>query len=83
MRLSFSIRLGDYAGTPDFSVYQNPHSRLVISFLHWRLIAASAAVKGHVDLYERRPLVFVPEAARKWMIQNVSGKEAEEIGGVC
>ncbi|HBX9991828.1 TPA: hypothetical protein MIM71_09370 [Klebsiella variicola] len=37
------------------------------------------ADKGVVDIHYRRPLVLVPDAARKWMKQDVSGKEAEEI----
>lgn len=43
------------------------------------LIVTSAADKGLVDIHNRRPLVLVPEAAREWMRQDVSGKEAEEI----
>lgn len=30
-------------------------------------------------IHDRRPLVLVPEVAREWMIQDESGKEAEEI----
>ncbi|AFI89742.1 Hypothetical protein W5S_1650 [Pectobacterium parmentieri] len=39
----------------------------------------TAADKGLVDIDERRPLSLVPEAAREWMRQDVSGKEAEKI----
>lgn len=43
------------------------------------LIVTAEADKGLVDIHERRPLVLVPEAAREWMRQDVSGKKAEEI----
>jgi putative SOS response-associated peptidase YedK len=43
------------------------------------LIVTAAADKGLVDIHDRRPLVLVPNAAREWMRQDVSGKEAEEI----
>ncbi|HBU8525042.1 TPA: SOS response-associated peptidase [Klebsiella aerogenes] len=46
------------------------------------LIVTAAADKGLVDIHDRRPLVLVPEAAREWMKQDVSGKEAEEIAAV-
>ena len=37
------------------------------------------ADKGLVDIYDRQPLVVLPEAAREWMRQDVGGKEAAEI----
>lgn len=43
------------------------------------LIVMSAADKGLVDIHDRRPLVLRSEAARKWMRQDIGGKEAEEI----
>ncbi|MND76957.1 putative SOS response-associated peptidase YedK [compost metagenome] len=43
------------------------------------LIMTSAADKSLVDIHDRRPLVLSPEAARKWMRQDVSGREAEDI----
>lgn len=43
------------------------------------LIVTAAADKGLVDIHDRRPLVLTPEAAREWMRQDVSGKEAEDI----
>ena len=43
------------------------------------LIVTAAADKGLVDIHDRRPLVLVPDAAREWMKQDVSGKEAEQI----
>ncbi|WP_337038800.1 MULTISPECIES: SOS response-associated peptidase [Pseudescherichia] len=43
------------------------------------LIVTAAADKGLVDIHARRPLVLTPEAAREWMRQEVSGKEAEDI----
>lgn len=33
----------------------------------------------HYDLHNQRPLVLSPEAAREWMRQEISGKEASEI----
>ncbi|ENR8362253.1 SOS response-associated peptidase family protein, partial [Escherichia coli] len=38
-----------------------------------------AADQGLVDIHDRRPLVLSPEAAREWMRQEISGKEASEI----
>lgn len=43
------------------------------------LIVTVAADKGLVDIHDRRPLVLVPDAAREWMKQGVSGKEAEDM----
>jgi putative SOS response-associated peptidase YedK len=43
------------------------------------LIVTSGADKGLVDIHERRPLILRSEAARKWMRQDIGGKEAEEI----
>lgn len=43
------------------------------------LIVTSATDKGLVNIPDRRPLVLSPEAAREWMRQDVSGKEAKEI----
>jgi len=43
------------------------------------LIVTSAADKGLVDIHDRRPLVLSPEAAREWMRQDVSRREAEDI----
>ena len=43
------------------------------------LIVTAAADQGLVDIHDRRPLVLTPEAARKWMRQDLGGKEAEEI----
>ncbi|MNT90342.1 putative SOS response-associated peptidase YedK [compost metagenome] len=43
------------------------------------LIVTAAADKGLVDIHDRRPLVLTPQAARDWMRETVSGKEAEEI----
>lgn len=47
------------------------------------LIVTAAADQGLVDIHDRRPLVLVPEASRKWMRQDVGGKEAEEIIADC
>lgn len=43
------------------------------------LIVTAAADQGLVDIHDRRPLVLSPEAARKWMRQEIGGKEASEI----
>lgn len=43
------------------------------------LIVTAAADQGLVDIHDRRPLVLSPEAAREWMRQEISGKEASEI----
>ncbi len=43
------------------------------------LIVTTAADKGLVDIHDRRPLVLTPEAAREWIMQDIGGKEAEEI----
>lgn len=43
------------------------------------LIVTTSADKGLVDILVRRPLVLLPEAAHEWMMQNVGGKEAEDI----
>ncbi len=43
------------------------------------LIVTAAADKGLIDIHDRRPLVLVPDAAREWMKQDVSGKESEDI----
>lgn len=45
-------------------------------------MVTSTAVKELFDFYDRRPLVQVPEAALKWMIKDVSGKESGKITGV-
>ncbi|PJR18663.1 hypothetical protein CER21_26350 [Klebsiella pneumoniae subsp. pneumoniae] len=42
-------------------------------------VPTAAADKGLVDIHDRRPPVLVPDAARVWMKQDVSGKEAEDI----
>ena len=39
----------------------------------------TVADKGLVDIYDRQPLVVLPEAAREWMRQDLGGKEAAEI----
>ncbi|HAT1575841.1 TPA: hypothetical protein I8Y25_002211 [Raoultella ornithinolytica] len=40
---------------------------------------AAGAEQGLVDIHDRRPLVMVPEAARKWMKLAIGRKEASEI----
>ena len=45
------------------------------------LIVTAAADQGLVDIYDRRPLVLMPEAAREWMQQDVTGAQAIEIAG--
>ena len=43
------------------------------------VIVASATDEGLIDIHDRRPLVLSPDAARAWMRQDLSGKEAEAI----
>ncbi|EIM2897199.1 SOS response-associated peptidase family protein [Escherichia coli] len=43
------------------------------------LIVTAAADEGLLDIHDRRPLVYSPAAARKWLSENTTGKEAEEI----
>lgn len=45
------------------------------------LIVTAAADQGLVDIHDRRPLVLVPEAAREWMRQDVTGAQAVVIVG--
>lgn len=58
----------------------------IVSVPFWRgdeaegfLIVTTAADQELANIHDRRPLVLVAEAAREWMRQDVSGKEAEEI----
>jgi len=43
------------------------------------LIVTAAADKGLVDIHDRRPLVFTPSAALKWMKPETSGTQASEL----
>ena len=43
------------------------------------LIVTAAADEGLLDIHDRRPLVYSPDAARKWLSENTTGKEAEDI----
>lgn len=43
------------------------------------LIVTAAADEGLLDIHDRRPLVYSPAAARKWLSENTTGKEAEDI----
>lgn len=43
------------------------------------LIVTAAADKGLVDIHDRRPLVFTPEAALEWMNPETSGAQASEL----
>ncbi|ECX4263262.1 SOS response-associated peptidase family protein [Salmonella enterica] len=43
------------------------------------LIVTAAADEGLLDIHDRRPLVYSPTAARKWLSENTTGKEAEDI----
>lgn len=43
------------------------------------LIVTAAADKGMVDIHDRRPLVFTPEAALEWMNPETSGAQASEL----
>ncbi len=43
------------------------------------LIVTAAADEELLDIHDRRPLVYSPDAARKWLSENTTGKEAEDI----
>jgi putative SOS response-associated peptidase YedK len=43
------------------------------------LIVTAAADKGLVDIHDRRPLVFTPESALKWIDPETTGAEASEL----
>ncbi len=43
------------------------------------LIVTAAADEGLLDIHERQPLVYSPDAARQWLSENTTGKEAEDI----
>ncbi|HAF4752177.1 TPA: SOS response-associated peptidase family protein [Salmonella enterica] len=43
------------------------------------LIVTAAADEGLLDIHDRRPLVYSPAAARKWLSENTTSKEAEDI----
>lgn len=38
------------------------------------LIVTAAADQGLIDIYERRPLVLSPDAAREWLRQDLGGR---------
>lgn len=43
------------------------------------LIVTAVADEGLLDTHDWRSLVYSPAAARKWLIENTTGKEAEDI----
>lgn len=43
------------------------------------LIVTAAASEGLQDIHDRRPLVYLADAARKWLSENLNCKEAEDI----
>lgn len=43
------------------------------------IIVTAAADKGLLDIHDRRPVVFTPAAARNWLTESASGKEAADI----
>jgi len=43
------------------------------------LIVTAAADKGLVDIHDRRPLVFTPEAALEWMNPETTAAQASEL----
>jgi putative SOS response-associated peptidase YedK len=43
------------------------------------LIVTAAADKGLVDIHDRRPLVYTPEAALEWMSLGTTGAQASEL----
>lgn len=47
------------------------------------LIVTAAADEGLLDIHDRRPLVYSPAAARKWLSEKTTGKEAKDIAREC
>ncbi|TDN51522.1 SOS response-associated peptidase family protein [Scandinavium goeteborgense] len=43
------------------------------------LLVRSAAEKGLLDIHDRRPLALTAEAAKRWLQQDISAQEAEDI----
>lgn len=43
------------------------------------VIVTAAADKGLIDIHDRRPLTLTPSAARRWLRQETTSQEAEEI----
>lgn len=43
------------------------------------LIVTAAADEGLLDIHDRRPLVYSPDAARNWLSESTTGKKAEDI----
>lgn len=43
------------------------------------LIVTAAADEGLLDIHDRRPLVYSPDAACQWLSDDTTDKEAEEI----
>ncbi|TDN51517.1 SOS response-associated peptidase family protein [Scandinavium goeteborgense] len=43
------------------------------------VIITSAAEKGLLDIHDRRPLALTAEAAKRWLQQDISAQEAEDI----
>lgn len=43
------------------------------------LSITAAAYEGLLDIHAWRPLVYLPDAARKWLSENINGKEVEDI----
>ena len=47
------------------------------------VIITVASGQGMVDIHDRRPVVFSPEHARKWMENDLDQKIAEELALNC
>ena len=43
------------------------------------LIVTAAADEGLLDIHDTRPIVFSPDAERKWLSENATGKVTEEL----
>lgn len=47
------------------------------------LIVTSAAQKGLLEIHNRRPVIFSPDAALQWMHPDLSGKDAEALASLA
>ena len=43
------------------------------------MIITDASDEGMVDIHDRRPIVFGPEAAREWLEADLSASRAEQL----
>ncbi|MDV0880460.1 SOS response-associated peptidase family protein, partial [Enterobacter cloacae] len=52
-------------------------ARKTLAYDFFRILRAPH--EGLLDIHDRRPFVYSPDAARKWLSENTTGKEAEDI----